>query len=652
MKHIPLAGCSHRVFGCILALFAGLSFTRAQVEKPTGVFSASGATNTAIYDNSALRGVLIRADWSMIEATDDVFNFTFITNQVAAAKAAGKSWSLAVAAGGPGSPAWLTDTGGKAVPYFTYDFHGTSTKLPLFWNSTALAELAELAAALGAEFNSDADLKLVYVSQMTANGIEGHLNGIDQTAFTSAGYTATNWINASEATAVAFADAFPDKALAFEVHELFGDETVPETIINDLWNDAALEQRVGAGMWWISGGTTYQPDLVTVLTDFEGDVYGQVIGKSYDGAWTASTSYPAMTFRMPTSPPSTNRYRYQVLIAGTSGTSEPTWPTTVNATVSDGSVVWICRPSRFDGGDYTSVFDQAMTIGMRYIEPWEDEFKDTSSGGVAPEWDSTLAAFNAWADEVFLAPDAPTGLTATGGVAEVSLDWDDNSESDLAGYLVYRATTTGGPYTEITASMLTSSDYNDSAVSGGTTYYYTVTAVDDYANESDYSSEDSATPTVASTTVTFSPTADSYVNESSKSHNYGSSSTLNAWNASKDRQSYLKFTVSGVSGTVTNATLKLKCKATNSGNTSVHQVTDTSWSEGGLTWNNKPAMGTAVDSAANVEADAWIELDVTSLISGNGTYSIGVQSTASSLFQYYSRETSGTTSDPVLEVTY
>ena len=515
-----------------------------------------------------------------------------------------------------------------------------------------LAELEELADALAAEYGSDSTLKLVYVSQMTANGVEGHLQGVDMPTFVSAGYTDQKWIDASIENAVNFAEAFTNKALAFEVHEVNGSATVPETIINDLWDDTSLDQRVGAAMWWISGKTSYQPDLVDVLDDFPGDIYGQVIGKSYDGAWAPSTAYSTAnpTYRMPTSPPLTGRYRYLVTTGGTSGSTEPTWPTTVGATVSDGPVVWTCKDSRFENGDYTTVFTQAMALGMRYIEPWENEFKDGTAGGVAPAWDSTLEDFNDWADEVFLAPDAPTGLSASGLTAEVALDWTDSSESDLAGYLVYRSTGTGGPYTEITMSMLTSSDYDDTAVSGGTTYYYVVTAVDDYANESVYSAEVSATPTVATTTDSFAPGADTYVNQASPTSNYGSNTVLNVMDATNDRRTFLKFTVTGV-GTVTGATLKLKCKATQSGTTSALQVTDTSWAEGSLNWNNQPTVGTVADSASNVAAEAWIELDVTSLITGNGTFSIAVEGSSSSLVQYYSSDNSGTSNDPVLDVT-
>ncbi|MHC4257565.1 MAG: glycoside hydrolase family 30 beta sandwich domain-containing protein, partial [Planctomycetota bacterium] len=91
-------------------------------------------------------------------------------------------------------------------------------------------------------------------------------------------------------------------------------------------------------------------------------------------------------------------------------------------------------------------------------------------------------------------PAAPTGLTATAGNAMVSLNWNDNSEPDLAGYNVWRSTTSGSGHTRINGALVTSSDYTDNTVTIGTPYYYVVTAVDSLSNESGNSNEDSATP--------------------------------------------------------------------------------------------------------------------------------------------------------------
>jgi rhamnogalacturonan endolyase len=105
---------------------------------------------------------------------------------------------------------------------------------------------------------------------------------------------------------------------------------------------------------------------------------------------------------------------------------------------------------------------------------------------------SALAAN--WSGPDTIAPAAPTGLSAVVGDVTVSLDWNDNNESDLSGYNLYRSTTSGGGYVKLNAALLSSSNYTDNDVTNGTTYYYVVTAVDISLNESGYLNEVSATP--------------------------------------------------------------------------------------------------------------------------------------------------------------
>jgi hypothetical protein len=102
-------------------------------------------------------------------------------------------------------------------------------------------------------------------------------------------------------------------------------------------------------------------------------------------------------------------------------------------------------------------------------------------------------------------PAAPTGLAATAaGENQIDLDWNDNSEQDLASYTVYRDTSSGGPYSQI-ASNVTQSQHSDTSCAGSTTYYYVVTAVDTSSNESTASNEASAT-TAGDTTPPADPT--------------------------------------------------------------------------------------------------------------------------------------------------
>ena len=56
-------------------------------------------------------------------------------------------------------------------------------------------------------------------------------------------------------------------------------------------------------------------------------------------AWSAAASIASGAKRRPTT---TNNRIYQAGGAGTTGASEPTWPTTIGATVVDNDITWTC----------------------------------------------------------------------------------------------------------------------------------------------------------------------------------------------------------------------------------------------------------------------------------------------------------------------
>jgi fibronectin type 3 domain-containing protein len=63
----------------------------------------------------------------------------------------------------------------------------------------------------------------------------------------------------------------------------------------------------------------------------------------------------------------------------------------------------------------------------------------------------------------------------------------------VAGYNVYRGTSAGGPYaSKLTTSPVTSTQFTDSGLQSGLTYYYVVTAVDANGVESVNSNQASA----------------------------------------------------------------------------------------------------------------------------------------------------------------
>jgi len=86
-------------------------------------------------------------------------------------------------------------------------------------------------------------------------------------------------------------------------------------------------------------------------------------------------------------------------------------------------------------------------------------------------------------------PVAPTGLAAIAGNAQVSLTW--NVSSGATSYNVKHSTTSGGPYSQVGTPSAT--NYTDTGLTNGTTYFYVVSAVNS-AGESANSTEVSTTP--------------------------------------------------------------------------------------------------------------------------------------------------------------
>uniref|UniRef100_A0A7S3KY77 Fibronectin type-III domain-containing protein n=1 Tax=Amphora coffeiformis TaxID=265554 RepID=A0A7S3KY77_9STRA len=85
-------------------------------------------------------------------------------------------------------------------------------------------------------------------------------------------------------------------------------------------------------------------------------------------------------------------------------------------------------------------------------------------------------------DEDMVDPPAPpTGLTAEAGYYWIHLDWDDNTEFDLASYTVYKHREGSDEIPAREAMGLVASAYTDFALLEGETYTYTVTSVD-FAN--------------------------------------------------------------------------------------------------------------------------------------------------------------------------
>ncbi|HVJ28484.1 MAG TPA: fibronectin type III domain-containing protein, partial [Vicinamibacterales bacterium] len=75
-------------------------------------------------------------------------------------------------------------------------------------------------------------------------------------------------------------------------------------------------------------------------------------------------------------------------------------------------------------------------------------------------------------------PAAPKGLSGVANVGAISLIWDANTESDLAGYIVLRGEVPGDKLEAITPASIRETTFTDKTVVPGTRYVYAIVAVD------------------------------------------------------------------------------------------------------------------------------------------------------------------------------
>jgi hypothetical protein len=153
-----------------------------------------------------------------------------------------------------------------------------------------------------------------------------------------------------------------------------------------------------------------------------------------------------------------------------------------DGTLTGSSLVWT---SSLDGeiGTGTSFTRNDLSAGIHDAITLTATDSNTAAGT-----DSIGITVNT----ITTAPSTPTNVAATAGNEQVTISWD--SVTDATSYNIYWSISSGVTIdtgTEI--SGITTTSYTHSGRTNGTTYYYVVTAENDYG-ESDESDQDSATP--------------------------------------------------------------------------------------------------------------------------------------------------------------
>lgn len=232
-------------------------------------------------------------------------------------------------------------------------------------------------------------------------------------------------------------------------------------------------------------------------------------------------------------------------------------------------------------------------------------------------------------------PSVPGNLNTTAvSISQIDLSWLASTDKiGVIGYKIFRDA--------VQIGTTSKTSYSDIELSPSTSYTYAITAFDEAGNISKKSTAATATtqnPGSEKSTLNFSPTDDATIKPGAPTRNFGSKKLET--DKSSEENFLMKFTVSGVNGqSIASAKLRLYNINGSSKGGDFFRVADNSWTESTVTWNNAPvADNNAIASLGTVSDKTWYEVDLSSLITKDGIYSLRVTSTSKNGADYLSKE--------------
>jgi hypothetical protein len=152
-------------------------------------------------------------------------------------------------------------------------------------------------------------------------------------------------------------------------------------------------------------------------------------------------------------------------------------------------------------------------------------------------------------------------------------------------------------------------------------------------------SSDAFVVTDGTPTLTVPASADAYVAANRDHRSYGSTRTLNL-NGKPAKNVLVRFTVSGVgSGSVAGATLRLYCVHGSHGGGHVYPVLDDTWTESHVSWTRAPSGGKdPIAVLGRVRSNRWYEVNVSSVVNGDGTYTFRLRAPSAARTRYMARD--------------
>ncbi len=331
--------------------------------------------------------------------------------------------------------------------------------------------------------------------------------------------------------------------------------------------------------------------------------------------------------------------------------------TTVGTGWSEGSVTWGTAPpanaatiaslgSVTAGTTYTLNIRSAVTgdgpLSLRLTSTSSDGVRYFSKEGSATQRPKLTVTCAGGGGGDTSPPSVPQNLTAVAASGtRVDLAWQ--ASQDDVGVTGYAITRNGAPLTTVGGTVTT---FADTTVSPNTSYSYSVHATDGVNDSGESNVASLTTPSGGSTTFTFAPSDDAYVDQVASTTNFGADARIVTDN-SPVQNALLKFNVATGSCNITGATLALtvgtgSSDGSNQGG-SLHTTVGTGWSEGSVTWGTAPPANTAtIASLGSVTAGTTYTLNILAAVTGDGPLSLRLTSTSSDGARFFSKEGSAT----------
>lgn len=220
-------------------------------------------------------------------------------------------------------------------------------------------------------------------------------------------------------------------------------------------------------------------------------------------------------------------------------------------------------------------------------------------------------------------PPAPAEIVTQSIYANAArLRWSTNAPAIC--YVEYGTTAAFGNQTAILGPPAQTFSTTLAGLAPNQSYHYRIVALDEEGNRS-VSTKQTFT-TLANSLYLFKASADASVEASgifgvTRNHgNYGSVNLL----AASGWESYLRFHVEGVQGTIASATLRLHGRQSGRSGGNLHLLQQ-NWNEHDVTWLTKPAVTAPPIGRLNaVQAGQWHAFEVESVMTGNGIFNFAL----------------------------